>query len=131
MPERAHDLCHLDYLASGQFLARNLRFKRPRLSIHSTRRGLIGPGRLFNYGAYYHPMLYWMIGGAVIPAVTWLILRRWPQCWLRYFHFPIALTGLEFVPPASGINFSSSLIVGFIFRESGSFLSHALRVPLS
>ncbi|GAA5871140.1 hypothetical protein JCM3774_006803 [Rhodotorula dairenensis] len=78
--------------------------------------GLIGPARLFNYGAYYHPMLYWMIGGAVIPAVTWLILRRWPQCWLRYFHFPIALTGLEFVPPASGINFSSSLIVGFIFQ---------------
>jgi hypothetical protein len=78
---------------------------------------LIGPVRLFDFGAYYHPLLYWMIGGAVVPFVTWLILRRWPQCWLRYFHLPIALTGLEFVPPASGINFSSSLIVGFIFRE--------------
>ncbi|TKA51429.1 hypothetical protein B0A53_05342 [Rhodotorula sp. CCFEE 5036] len=78
--------------------------------------GLIGPVRLFDFGAYYHPLLYWMIGGAVVPFVTWLILRRWPQCWLRYFHLPIALTGLEFVPPASGINFSSSLIVGFIFQ---------------
>ncbi|KWU42677.1 OPT oligopeptide transporter [Rhodotorula sp. JG-1b] len=78
--------------------------------------GLIGPARLFSYDSYYHPLLYWMIGGAVVPTVSWLILRRWPHCWLRYFHLPIALTGLELVPPASGINFSSSLIVGFIFQ---------------
>ncbi|GAA5988412.1 hypothetical protein JCM10908_003554 [Rhodotorula pacifica] len=78
--------------------------------------GLIGPARLFNYEAYYHPLLFWMIGGVVIPALTWVIVRRWPNCWLQYFHLPIALTGIGFVPPASGINFSSALIVGFIFQ---------------
>ncbi|GAA6021624.1 hypothetical protein JCM8202_002357 [Rhodotorula sphaerocarpa] len=78
--------------------------------------GLIGPARLFGPGKPYHPLLYSAIPGAVIPVVCWLILRRWPNSSIRRFNPSVALAGLAYVPPATGINFSSAALVGFIFQ---------------
>lgn len=36
---------------------------------------------------------------------------------MRYINVPVLLNGASYIPPATGINYSSWFIVGFIFRE--------------
>lgn len=83
-----------------------------------TRRGLIGPARQFDIGDYYNPILFWMLAGAILPIITWLLVRRYPNSWVRLISVPAALAGATFMPPATGINYSSSVLMCFIFRES-------------
>ncbi|GAA5828625.1 hypothetical protein JCM11251_000877 [Rhodosporidiobolus azoricus] len=79
--------------------------------------GLIGPARQFAIGDMYNPILYWLLAGAVLPVLTWLLARRFPHSsWIPYINVPVALTGAVFMPPATGINFSSWFLVGFIFQ---------------
>ncbi|GAA6042983.1 hypothetical protein JCM8097_003869 [Rhodosporidiobolus ruineniae] len=78
--------------------------------------GLIGPARQFGAGHMYNPILYWLLAGAVLPVLTWLVARRFPNTWVAYISVPVALTGAIFMPPATGINFSSWFFVGFIFQ---------------
>lgn len=59
-----------------------------------------------------------MLAGAVLPLITWLLAKRYPSSWVKYINVPVALAGLVLMPPATGINFSSWFIVGFIFRVS-------------
>lgn len=79
-------------------------------------RGLIGPTRQFGKGTLYHPELYAMIIGAFLPLPFWLWQRRRPNSWLKYVSTPIILNGVSFIPPATGINYSSWFFVGFIFQ---------------
>jgi len=65
----------------------------------------------------YHSILYWLLAGAVLPIITWGITRRYPKTFMRYLNVPVALTGAIYMPPATGINFSSWFLVGFIFRK--------------
>lgn len=48
----------------------------------------------------------------------WLLGRRYPNSWLKYVNIPVLLTGPSFMPPATGINYSSWFLFGFIFRAS-------------
>ena len=79
-------------------------------------RGLIGPNRQFGTGSIYHPQLYAIIIGALLPLPFWLWQRRHPESWIRYVSTPIILNGVSFIPPATGINYSSWFAVGFIFQ---------------
>lgn len=81
-----------------------------------TCRGLIGPARQFGTGALYHPQLYALIVGAFIPIPFWLWKRRYPDSWIRSVSIPILLNGVASIPPATGINYSSFFVVGFIFQ---------------
>jgi hypothetical protein len=100
-------------------------------------RGLIGPARQFSVGKYYNPILYWLLAGALLPAATWVASRRFKNTWVQYINVPVALSGIIYVPPASGINYSSWFFVAFIFRrspslpfhENGSLTSFARRIP--
>ncbi|KAH8115273.1 OPT oligopeptide transporter [Phellopilus nigrolimitatus] len=78
--------------------------------------GLIGPNRQFGTSSIYHPQLYAMIIGAFLPVPFWLWQRRHPDSWIRYVSTPIVLNGVSFIPPATGINYSSWFFVGFIFQ---------------
>jgi len=78
--------------------------------------GLVGPRRLFGNGSLYHPMLYFLLVGAFLPIPFYFLARRWPQSWLRWVNIPVMLTGASYIPPGSGINYSSWFIVGFIFQ---------------
>ncbi len=78
--------------------------------------GLIGPQRLFGIGKKYNAILWWLFAGAVLPVFTWLAAKRWPKSWVRFVSVPVAMTGAIFMPPATGINFSSWIFVGFIFQ---------------
>ncbi|KAG8987047.1 hypothetical protein FRB90_003622 [Tulasnella sp. 427] len=81
--------------------------------------GLIGPKRQFGKGAVYYGPVYAAIAGAVLPLVVWWWNRRYRgPTWLKSFNPVVALSGPLNIPPATGINYSSSFGVGVIFRMS-------------
>jgi hypothetical protein len=82
------------------------------------RRGLIGPARQFGIGMTYNPILWAILGGALLPIPFWLLGRKYPNSWLKYVNIPVLLTGATYMPPATGINYSSWFLFGFIFRTS-------------
>lgn len=60
--------------------------------------------------------MYAIIVGALLPFPFWLMQRRRPDSWAKFVSTPIALIGVSFIPPATGINYSSWFAVGFIFQ---------------
>jgi len=78
--------------------------------------GAIGPQRLFSPGSLYHPLLYFYILGAVLPIPCYFLARRFPRSYWRYINIPLIFAGVTSMPPASGINYSSWFMVGFIFQ---------------
>jgi OPT family oligopeptide transporter len=78
--------------------------------------GLIGPSRQFGAGSLYHPQLYAIIIGAVLPIPFWLWQRRYPDSWIKFVNTPVILNGVSYIPPATGINYSSWFAVGFVFQ---------------
>lgn len=79
-------------------------------------RGLIGPSRQFGPGSIYYPQLYALIAGALLPLPFWIMQRRKPESWARFVSTPVFLLGLSWIPPATGINYSSWFAVGFLFQ---------------
>ena len=80
-------------------------------------RGLIGPTRQFGTGTVYHGHLWALLVGAFLPVPIWWWQRRFPNTRLKHINIPVFLNGATFTPPATGINYSSWFLVGFIFRE--------------
>ncbi|KAI0728567.1 OPT-domain-containing protein [Fomitopsis betulina] len=78
--------------------------------------GVIGPNRQFGTSSPYHPELYALLVGAFLPIPFWLWQRRHPSSWVRYVNTPLILNGISPIPPATGINYSSWFLVGFIFQ---------------
>ncbi|KZT06325.1 OPT oligopeptide transporter [Laetiporus sulphureus 93-53] len=78
--------------------------------------GVIGPRRQFGSGSMYNPELWALLIGAVLPIPFWLWTRRNPESWMRYINTPLLLNGIADIPPATGINYSSWFLVGFIFQ---------------
>ena len=85
----------------------------------------------------YQPQLYAIILGALLPIPFWLCQRRRPNSWAKYISTyvsssfppslslrrvaesrdrPVVLNGVSYIPPSTGINFSSWFMVGFIFQ---------------
>jgi len=63
-----------------------------------------------------HDQIYALIAGAVAPVIVFILARRWPRSWLRNINIPVFLNGPLFVPPGTGINYGSFIIVGFFFQ---------------
>ena len=42
--------------------------------------------------------------------------RRRPDSWAKYVSTPVVLLGVSYIPPATGINYSSCFAVGFVFE---------------
>lgn len=78
--------------------------------------GAIGPQRLFNPGQIYYPLLYFFLIGALLPIPFYLASRKWPQSWFKYVNLPVFMNGTSLMPPATGINFSSWAMTGFVFQ---------------
>ncbi|GAA5831598.1 hypothetical protein JCM3766R1_004947 [Sporobolomyces carnicolor] len=78
--------------------------------------GLIGPARQFAVGQLYNPILYWLLAGALLPVLTFVATKAFPRTPLKYVNIPVALTGAIYMPPATGINFSSWFLVSLIFQ---------------
>lgn len=80
-------------------------------------RGLIGPARQFAVGMMYNPILYWLLIGLVLPIPFYFLGKRYPNSWLQYVNIPVIFAGAVYMPPATGINYSSWFLFGFIFRK--------------
>jgi len=78
--------------------------------------GGIGPHRLFSPGAMYSPLLWFFFVGALLPIPFYYLARRFPLSYWRYINIPVFFAGIGAMPPASGINYSSWVLVGFIFQ---------------
>ncbi|CAL1711504.1 unnamed protein product [Somion occarium] len=78
--------------------------------------GLIGPSRQFGVTSIYHSQLYALIVGAFLPIPFWYWQRKYPNGWNKFISVPVFLNAVTFIPPATGINFSSAFLVGFIFQ---------------
>ena len=87
-------------------------------------RGAIGPKRLFSKGSQYWPQTFAAIGGAVLPIPLWWLGRRYPKRWFSQIDLVVMFNGVLGIPPATGVNYASCLLVGFIFREWAVHRSH-------
>ncbi|EIW77497.1 OPT oligopeptide transporter [Coniophora puteana RWD-64-598 SS2] len=78
--------------------------------------GAIGPQRQYSSGQLYHGLTWFFLIGAACPFVAWLISLKWPNSFIKYVNFPVIFTGTNMIPPATGLNYVSWGIVGFIFQ---------------
>jgi len=78
--------------------------------------GVIGPAKQFGASSIYHPLVYAVIIGAVLPIPMWLWQRRYPESWTKVVNMPIIVNAISNIPPATGINYSSYFLVGFVFQ---------------
>ncbi|CAB16254.1 Glutathione transporter Pgt1 [Schizosaccharomyces pombe] len=78
--------------------------------------GAIGPAKMFSKGKPYYPLIFFFLIGAVAPFITWGLRKRFPKSWIGKLNAPVLFTGPGNIPPATGINYSSWAIVGFIFN---------------
>jgi hypothetical protein len=54
--------------------------------------------------------------GALSPIPFYFLSYRYPLSFWRYINVPVFFSGIGAIPPASGINYSSWAITGFIFQ---------------
>ncbi|WVR05633.1 OPT family small oligopeptide transporter [Kwoniella sp. DSM 27419] len=78
--------------------------------------GLIGPERLFSKGSLYYPQVFALLVGAILPIPFWLWVRRHPRSIFRNLNLPVVFSGALAIPPATGVNYASWLVTGFIFQ---------------
>ncbi|KIW42659.1 OPT family small oligopeptide transporter [Exophiala oligosperma] len=78
--------------------------------------GVIGPQRLFSRGHLYHPVLYFFLVGALLPIPVYLMANKYPSSYWRLVHVPIMFTGPVNIPPATGLNYASWALVGYLFN---------------
>ncbi|KAH9603594.1 hypothetical protein KSS87_015970 [Heliosperma pusillum] len=77
--------------------------------------GLIGPRRIFGDLGYYTKTNWFFLVGAVGPCLVWLARRTFPnQKWIGSINMPVIFGAIMIMPPASPVNFTSWIIVGFL-----------------
>jgi hypothetical protein len=77
--------------------------------------GAVGPRRYFSNQIGYSALLYFFILGAILPIPVYYMTRRYPKSLWRRVHVPLFLRGLNYLPPATGMNYGSWAVVGLTF----------------
>lgn len=104
------DLCHPD---------QKHRFTCPHARVFFTSSivwGVVGPKRLFSEEGLFAPLYYALLIGAFLPIPFWLLSRRYPRSWIKFISVPIVLNGVGYIPPASGLVYTSWFATGFVFQ---------------
>jgi len=80
--------------------------------------GVISPHHIFGSEGMYHPLLWFLLIGAVAPVIPWALSKRFPEKkrWFNYINMPVIFGVVKDIPPARPINYISATIVGFIFN---------------
>ncbi|GLU17567.1 hypothetical protein SLE2022_339280 [Rubroshorea leprosula] len=77
--------------------------------------GLIGPRRIFGDLGYYEAVNWYFLGGAIAPLLVWLAAKAFPQQeWIRLINMPVMLGATGMMPPATAVNYTAWIIVGFL-----------------
>ncbi|KAJ5673707.1 hypothetical protein N7507_002834 [Penicillium longicatenatum] len=77
--------------------------------------GAIGPRRYFSKQIGYSALLYFFIIGAILPVPVYFLSHRYPNSLWKKVHIPLFLGGLNYLPPATGMNYGSWAVVGLTF----------------
>ncbi|CAN6564707.1 unnamed protein product [Malus baccata var. baccata] len=78
--------------------------------------GLVGPRRIFGNLGEYMNVNWFFFGGAIAPVLVKLAHMAFPQHnWIRLINMPVLLGATSMMPPASAVNFTSWIIVAFLF----------------
>ncbi|KDP42149.1 hypothetical protein JCGZ_03016 [Jatropha curcas] len=77
--------------------------------------GLVGPRRIFGNLGEYGMVNWFFAGGAIAPFLVWLVHKTFPsQKWIRHIHMPVLIGSTSMMPPASAVNYTSWVVVGFL-----------------
>ncbi|PON72013.1 Tetrapeptide transporter [Parasponia andersonii] len=77
--------------------------------------GLVGPRRIFGDLGEYGMINWFFLVGAIGPLLVWIAHKAFPKHdWIRLIHMPILLGSTSMMPPASAVNFTSWIFVGFL-----------------
>ncbi|GMG26164.1 unnamed protein product [Ambrosiozyma monospora] len=80
--------------------------------------GLVGPKRLISPGKMYSGFLHLFWIGAVVTVIFWLFKKKYPTNRFINNLNPVVFFGaLGNYPPATGLNYTSAFVVGFIFNR--------------
>lgn len=78
--------------------------------------GLVGPRRMFGDLGEYSSVNWFFLVGAIAPLLVWLATKAFPaQTWISKIHIPVLVGATAMMPPATAVNFTSWLIVAFVF----------------
>jgi OPT family oligopeptide transporter len=76
--------------------------------------GLIGPRRIFGDLGYYSSINWFFLVGAIAPVLVWLAHKMFPsKSWIKLVTMPVLLGATVEMPPATAINYTSWILVGF------------------
>ncbi|GFY80431.1 oligopeptide transporter 7 [Actinidia rufa] len=76
--------------------------------------GLIGPRRIFGDLGNYSAVNWSFLAGAISPLLVWLLYKAFPsQHWIRLITMPVLLSAPINMPPATAVNYTSWVIIGF------------------
>ncbi|XP_042019223.1 oligopeptide transporter 7-like isoform X1 [Salvia splendens] len=77
--------------------------------------GLIGPRKMFGDQGLYGAVNWFFLGGAVAPVMVWAASKAFPgQEWIRLVNMPILIGACGQMPPATAVNYTSWIILGFL-----------------
>ncbi|GAB4826162.1 oligopeptide transporter 6 [Ancistrocladus abbreviatus] len=77
--------------------------------------GLVGPRRIFGELGEYAKVNWFFLAGAILPFLVWVLQKVFSkQKWIRLINMPVLLGSTAMMPPASSVNFTSWIIVGFL-----------------
>ncbi|KAF8379766.1 hypothetical protein HHK36_029215 [Tetracentron sinense] len=77
--------------------------------------GLIGPRRIFGDLGTYEAINWFFLAGAIAPVLVWFAHKAFPeQDWIRLINMPILIGATGNMPPATAVNYSSWIILGFL-----------------
>ncbi|KAK9990167.1 hypothetical protein SO802_025152 [Lithocarpus litseifolius] len=76
--------------------------------------GLIGPQRIFGDLGYYSGINWFFLVGALAPVLVWLAHKASPdRQWIRLITIPVLLGAIIEMPPATAVNYTSWILIGF------------------
>ncbi|KAI0245636.1 OPT oligopeptide transporter [Lactifluus subvellereus] len=78
--------------------------------------GVIGPRRLFSHGQLYYGLVFPFLAGAVLPLIQWTLHKKFRIKFLKYLNFPVAFSGVAWIPPATPINYVAWVLICFLFN---------------
>ncbi|KAG6405415.1 hypothetical protein SASPL_133004 [Salvia splendens] len=77
--------------------------------------GLIGPRKMFGDQGLYGAVNWFFLGGAIAPVLVWAAAKAFPgQEWIRLVNMPILIGACGQMPPATAVNYTSWIILGFL-----------------
>lgn len=79
--------------------------------------GVIGPKRMFSIGQMYASLQWFWLAGLALPAIIWVVARKWPKSGAKFLNAPLIFSGTGMIPPATPLTYLMWGSVGFVFNK--------------